>query len=126
MDREQIVKALEYCASGGSCNKCPYDDNPRLSFEGCLLRKMTDALALIKELTEDNEWSAKRIIDADKEIARLRASSIDYRNIPDIKADVKADTVRKMRESIKALFAPDDEVQGEIDRIAEELINGAN
>ena len=49
MEKEHIVKALEYCTSGGACYECQYDENPRLSREGCMARKMFNALSLIRE-----------------------------------------------------------------------------
>jgi hypothetical protein len=73
---------------------------------------MEDALALIEELTEENE--------------RLRASSVDYRNIPDIKAETRADTVRKMQERLKEYF-PYDADSGlyvVLDQIAKEMLEG--
>lgn len=49
MEKEHIVKALGYCTSGGACYECQYDENPRLSREGCMARKMFNALSLIRE-----------------------------------------------------------------------------
>lgn len=49
MEKEQIIKALEYCTSGGACSECQYDENPLLSREGCMARKMFNALSIIRE-----------------------------------------------------------------------------
>lgn len=38
------------------------------------------ALALIKELTEDVEWAAKRIKEADKKILNLTKANNEYQN----------------------------------------------
>ena len=56
MDREKIIKALEYCTSGGSCFKCEYNKQENYSEASCMVCHMRDALALIKELAEDNEY----------------------------------------------------------------------
>ena len=82
LNREQIVKALENAVRMGKFYSYM---TPKLSYE-----ELKDALALIRELTEENE--------------RLRDSSVDYREIPYIKAEAKADTVRKMQERSKAEF----------------------
>ena len=56
LNAEQIIKALEWCSSGGNCINCHENDkNPRLSKEGCMALQMRYALSLIKELTEENE-----------------------------------------------------------------------
>ena len=134
MERDNIIKALEYCTGGGSCNKCPYDDNPRLSFEGCLSSKMSDALSLIKELTAENKqfrYEQKKLIDENE---RLHASCTELTrkceslneenerltsNLVEQSAEniilsrrigfdigaIRADTVRKMQEIISANYA---------------------
>ena len=48
LNREQIIKAMECCTSG-DCYPCPYGNIGA----GCGDRKDEDALALIKELTEE-------------------------------------------------------------------------
>ena len=48
LNREKIVKALEYCNTAERCLDCPYRDNECVTL-------YPDALALIKELTEENE-----------------------------------------------------------------------
>ena len=51
LNAEMIKKALECCTSESS--KCA--DCPRYSFVPCTKSLLTDALSLIKELTEENE-----------------------------------------------------------------------
>ena len=50
LNAEQIIKALECCTSRSCGADCPYYDT-----ELCQVAIMRDALALIKELTEENE-----------------------------------------------------------------------
>jgi hypothetical protein len=54
LNREQIIKALEFCAEHEYCASCPCD-NECIGMESLML----DALALIKELTEELD-DAKR------------------------------------------------------------------
>ena len=83
MNREQIVKALECCDEGTSeaCLKCPIRLIPYPSCK-CVMEK--HAIALIRELTEDNEQK-------DETIAGL---------IGTIK-DAYGFAVRKMQEMLK-------------------------
>ena len=94
LNREQIIKALE-CCSKETCEDCPYA-NEDIFDTSCGINMAKDALALIKELTEENE--------------RLRAecenqSLLWKKHFESIyetaKETVKADTVRKMQERIK-------------------------
>lgn len=103
LNREQIIEALECCAKD-DCDNCP---NP---FGNCYSNLAGFALALIRELTEENE--------------RFRASSVDYRNIPHIIADAKADTVRKMQERLRAapMWFVDKDT---LDQIAKEMLEEA-
>ena len=111
----EIIKALEYCTSGGDCYGCKYD-NPRLSREGCKAEKRFDALSLIKELTEENE--------------RLRAEVSVKKKLLDKCVDledrVKADTVRKMQERLndtKFKFDGTYYIYAEnVDQIAKEML----
>ena len=52
-DRENVIKALEYCGSGhrefSGCNGCPYKDEFHRSVEECLWCRINDAIALLKE-----------------------------------------------------------------------------
>ena len=57
LNREQIIKALECCGTGTSddCRECPFFNDENISTEDCMERLIRYALALIKELTEENE-----------------------------------------------------------------------
>ena len=50
INREQVIKALECCIEGIDCTLCPYFDK-----DSCPQILNENALALIKELTEENE-----------------------------------------------------------------------
>ena len=52
MEKEQIIKALECCIGDNDCNSCPYWVDVDVN---CFDNVKSDALALIKELTEENE-----------------------------------------------------------------------
>ena len=124
MEQNDIIKALECCQTqyDRNCYECPYERHKTRSISvitcESILRK--DLLSLInsyeqkiKELTEENErlMAQKYYLHSDGRIEM----------IPTVES-VRADTVRQMQERIKALFAEEDEVQGEIDKIAKELI----
>jgi hypothetical protein len=51
-EREEIIKALECCSVWENCDGCTYRNSVAL---GCTSKMMRAALALIKELTEENE-----------------------------------------------------------------------
>ena len=80
LNREQIIKALE-------CLVDNYSENGSYNTYVTL----RDALALIKELTAEN--------------VRLRASSVDYRNIPYIVAEAQAATVREFADRLKNYYS---------------------
>ena len=111
LKRDDIIKALECCSKHlVRCKDCPYQEVPR-----CTDEHQKDALSLIKELTEEN--------------GNLRASTIDYRNIPYIVADTRADTVRKMHFEIKERCIKGGIypafVASTIDQIAKEMLGSA-
>lgn len=63
---EQIIKALECCKSFRDfymCDICPYCRLELADDENCTNRLSQDALALIKELTKENE-RLNRIIES--------------------------------------------------------------
>lgn len=187
LNREQIIKALEWCIQNESCEYCEYREHTD-PLEACPLK--SDSLTLIKELTveleamrtagnslkshnkkltEQNEklkkakyvfstvdYCADDLATALKEIEkleaetkrleslcvskdivigdlteeneRLRASSVDYRNIPDIIAEARADTVRKMQERLKKkgyISTPTESYVSfsDIDQTAKEIAN---
>lgn len=114
MNREQIVKALECCSDGGRCNDCPYDSD-------CFIPQwviVKDALALVRELTEEND-----------RLSRTRYMvSPDGRTemIPSVES-VKADTVRKMQERFSMILDVGEEIATDtavdfLDAIAKEML----
>lgn len=136
LNREQIIKALE-CQVGTDenheCRGCFFFKEGGLCFENMSEGIATIALALIRELTEENETltinmnayglTAKRLAE---ENDRLRAETIDYRNIPYIIAEAKADTVRKMQEETRqrCIIIGDEEYVTlcDIDQIARKIL----
>lgn len=114
-NREQIVKALEICTDETTefCTGCPFIENG-----GCKQSSLLKlALALIRELTEENKkltinmnaygLTAKRLAEENE---MLRESECDFcactllderDNAKAEVAKIKADTVRKMQERLK-------------------------
>jgi hypothetical protein len=118
MNREQIIKALGCISTKGDvrCARCDLR-----KYEGLACHRIgaDNAISLIRELVEENE-SLKQAMEHEhasfmetfgeygekcerltEENERIRASSVDYRNIPYFVADAKADTVRKMQKMIE-------------------------
>ena len=101
LNRDQIIKALECCTYGGDqtksqvevCSPCPY------FYEGnCTQVLKEHALALIKELTEEDK---KLKAEADRLVAEIDDGILTCNSIcqPKYEAEIKqakADTVRKM------------------------------
>lgn len=87
MEREQIKKALECCTSEKGCTGCPRFP----SLMGCSRQNMIDALALIKELTEENERLRSIPEQLHKEMSERMAE--------EVKIERKL-TVRKMQERL--------------------------
>ena len=91
MKQEQIIKALEAHANGCKCSQCPM---PKRTKEGhsCWTELSNATLSLIRELTEDKK--------------RLKAEVSVKKKLLDkcvsIEDKVRADTVRKMQERLKA------------------------
>lgn len=160
LNREQIIKALEWCSSGGDCGKCTEDEaNPHLSCEWCMAVQMRKALSLIKELTQANEQLSESYDHLEKtkdellaersrlteENERLRDVVAKYEDILDKEHEhhqemigdlneilrqiryIKADTIQKMQEMVKANSFKHKNL-GElvyfedIDRIAKEML----
>ena len=88
MDRDQIIKGLESCATDNSCyeGRCPYKSD-RLT--ACTTKMSSDALALINELTEENERLMRDKTSLECIVATVRNQS-------------KADTVKKTIDAIKS------------------------
>ena len=108
LNREQIIKALE-CCNGGDCETC------KALGVACdaTWKFHKDALALIKELTEENE--------------RLRDTA--YRLECEVHRE-RADTVRKMQERLyplyKVLCVDEGDWRYEVDQIAKEMLEANN
>ena len=133
-NREQIIKALECCTLGGchDCRGCP-NGNHLLSV--CKRIAMEDALSLIKELTEENErlreQNEKCQSVALKQEDTMQIIAQEKQAYYDELQTIKADTVRKMQERLKAkakahyfdncnyAVAVED-----IDQIAKEMLEG--
>lgn len=113
LNRDQIIKALECCASSTSseaCDGCPFNEMELCDRESNAIEK--HALALIKELTEDNENLNKTIS-----------------NLLETIKDIKSDTLRSMRTQVnnKAVFPDGTREHGYItlkvfDGIVEEML----
>ena len=143
LKRDEIVKALECCGDNGrnGCVYCPRNIKYAVNLQSCMESLMHDAHSLINELTEERDGyknlahtvirNSKSLIKKLKEEnERLRNSTVDYRNIPYIKEEVKADTVREMQERLKAKAYTNNYCQevvllSDIDQIAEEMIGEA-
>lgn len=119
LNREQIVKALENAVRMGKFYSYM---TPKLSYE-----ELKDALALILELTEENAELQKKYAFADAE------REANVKGFTETIATLRADTVRKMQEKLKAEFKDccryiqgnrEYFIVGEelIDRIAKELL----
>ena len=70
LKRDEIIKALECCINprDSACDECPLD---KYGSVNCKWLLASLALDVINGLTEDIEWSAKRILEADKKVAEL-------------------------------------------------------
>lgn len=125
MNREQIVTALECCVKVGGktanahyCNDCPLDG------ERCALKLPKNALALIRELTEEKE----RVEKLSEDLGRDVDVKLKYiLELEDKLETTKADTVQKMQERLKSQsFAHKNFGElvyvEDIDQIAKELL----
>jgi exonuclease VII large subunit len=83
MKPEDVMRALECCLDF-ECTECPmnYEDCEEREFEYLVRQSLPMLKALIrekdaeiKELTDDNKWSAKRIIETDKLVSLLKAEN---------------------------------------------------
>ena len=109
LNAEQIKKALECCATDDDCagEQCPF----YVDCQFCITRISKDALALIKELTDENE-----------------KIGIENFNLICELSHIKEDTVRKMQERLIAEFRKDDRMnfylRKTLDQIAKEMLEG--
>ena len=115
LNREQIIKALECCGDKNRhCSDCTF----RYMWSGkCIGEMARNALSLIKELTEENE----RLREDNEIKSQKRANIFEIVNAFD---RGRTEGVRKMQQQVKALFAPEDDVRGEIDKIAKNIMEG--
>lgn len=124
LNREKIIKGLE-CCHDLSCNKCPYT-----SVEWCAKQRITDALALIKELIEENERLESEL---GKEFTCFVGDPHKVERCPYLEEmeRIKAGTVRKMQERLKQnvtlVYRQSDYVTTEdIDQVAKEILEEEN
>ena len=122
LNREQIIKALECCASStGSqaCIGCPLDELNLCSYDGTTPSKY--ALALIKELAEENERLNERLGREARCQYDLCGQIVNLRD--DVKY-IKADTVRKMQKRLCEDRVSNDPVVIAVNVIAKEMLEG--
>lgn len=126
LNREQIIKALESCIKA-QCENCCNLGNWHEQWN-CMTDIMKNALALIKELTEENERLHASCTELTQECKKWQERvkiECDY---------TKADTVRKVQLGFAVHFGTythNDEVKifevfKLIDRISKEILEGAN
>ena len=72
---EDVMRALEYCTSGGSCLRCVYDKGKHFSKEGAMACYMRDALALLREKDAEIEM-LKEMIDTSSEVVDYAVDKI--------------------------------------------------
>ena len=114
LNREQIVKALKLHSVMKPCRgECPYEKRIH-----CGIDMAKDALALIKELTAENE----------KLTINMNAYGLAAKRLGEENERLIADTVRKMQSEINktlsALCKGDvSEIRRMIDQIAKEMLN---
>jgi hypothetical protein len=113
LNREQIMKGLECCSDDNSCYNagCPYKSD---SLNACTSKLSRNALALINELTEENE----RLVKA------LDTMSADHNRAISL---TETYTVRKMQERLKGKLEHYPQRCGDcfkekVDQIAKEML----
>lgn len=126
LNREEIIKALEYCTGIkqiDACANCP----AHLGCNDCVDFLREESLALIKELTDENE----KLRDTIDEVADINSVWVNdcIRMSKQIKT-IKADTVKQMQERL--LYEWDwcaydaDEAPDVISQVAKELLEEKN
>lgn len=147
LNREKIIKAWECCHTlAKDCLTCPYENDNN----GCIYLEQ-NALALIKELTEENERLSKEVADLQDELkceketnehlcSQYMSESHLRHQVEEMLANgmdaVKADTVKKIRKRLheEAFAVFDDEGAidcyavdlDDIDRILKEILEDKN
>ena len=122
LNREQIIKALECWASGNACEgiRCEMFE---ISPDTCDRWIGRNALALINELTEENERLRER---ADRHLKNLKAV-LDERSESNIKADTVREFAERLTASWKSICYESEEYLGIpewIAQIAQEMLEG--
>lgn len=95
MERTEIIKALECCQIRHICKKCDECAYHRWLEPTCRGVLVEDALALINELTAENERLKARVLEENH--LRHQAEEMLAQGM----SVVKADTVRKMQEALE-------------------------
>jgi hypothetical protein len=137
MNREQIIKMLETIDEVGDCSRdCIFYNGKVHSCGGTIAKH---ALALIKELTEECKDFKIRALRAENEAAKYKdrweTSEKDFKRLADNAAEInrlteklipeiKADTVKKMQEKIRAKseYGSINISPWQLDQIAEEML----
>ena len=124
--REEIIKSLE-CCSTTNCTDCPYTKNGKVDIFDitCSINMAKDALALIKELTQEI-----KDLEEDYDCVYEQAEADIRGNIADGGTSChwcmdghRRDVVRKMQERLKSGWCADSERCCEfIDQVANELL----
>lgn len=120
LNREQIVKALECCVESTCCEECP-------ACGFCYGQEwvVENALAIIRELTEENKRIAHESACHRQTVIDNLRESLEY--LYEETERVRADTVRNMQERIhgKAYtnnYCQEIVLESDIDRIAQEML----
>lgn len=71
LNREEIINALEHCKDRACVEGCPRLCNNIPMEDDCRLSLIHDAIALIKELTEENSALQMRIDDLEIELEQI-------------------------------------------------------
>ena len=136
LNREQIVKALECCASPKQmCKDCPMPEEIKDDCR-CMEILSRNAVALIRELTEENErlerenarYEAENNAEFNKWLKLEEATKRHHKELfQEAKIAVRDNTVRKMQERLKKAFnfgyiILEKSICDIIDQIAKELL----
>lgn len=128
MEKDLIIKAMECCNTNSEidCRDCPYRNKEIDLYDGCVNTLVKDALALIKQLTEENERLKGTITQLGKnndEIARVYPLAIK---------EAKADTARTIQNKLRGVAFVDATFMGkpnvvtmdDVDRIISDILEG--
>lgn len=101
MERDQIVKALECCRDRG-CQGCIRQYTGRPIEDDCRLDLIHDALALIRELTEEvnarKEQHERFVADVEKQLVELAEEKERLRVVADMSNTTLTDALRIVNE----------------------------